>query len=114
MKHIVLALGLTLAPPVLAEGTGTSDMKEGASLLEEGARLFLRGLMSEMEPELGEMAEKMQEFAESAGPAMREMMSLMDDISNYHPPEILPNGDIIIRRKTPAEIAADPGSEVEL
>jgi hypothetical protein len=26
----------------------------------------------------------------------------------------MPNGDIIIRRKTPAEIAADPQGEIEL
>ncbi len=87
-------------------------MKEGASLIEEGARLLLRGLMSEMEPSLDELSRDMQEFAENAQPAMREMMRLLGDLSAYHPPEVLPNGDIIIRRKTPAEMG-DAG-EIEL
>ena len=42
-------------------------------------------------------------------------MAKIDDIRNYHPPEVLPNGDIIIRRKTPAELAAPPAEgEIDL
>ena len=36
-------------------------------------------------------------------PAMEELSRLMDDIGNYEmPPERLPNGDILIRRKADA------------
>ena len=37
------------------------------------------------------------------GPALIELMAKIDDITAYYPPEILPNGDIIMRRKTPLE-----------
>jgi hypothetical protein len=39
---------------------------------------------------------------------------MIGDLRNYHPPEKLPNGDIIIRRKTPAEILTDRGEDIEL
>ena len=35
---------------------------------------------------------------------LRDLLGEIEDWSDYHPPEILPNGDIIIRRKTPEEI----------
>jgi len=37
------------------------------------------------------------------GPAFGELMGKIDDLSVYHPPEMLPNGDIILRRKAPLD-----------
>jgi hypothetical protein len=34
---------------------------------------------------------------------------MIGDVRNYHAPEMLPNGDIIIRRRVPA-----PAPEIEL
>lgn len=82
------------------------------SLLERGMRLFFRGLMDEMEPAMRDMAEGMDEFVANVEPMLRELRRLMDDLTNYHPPERLPNGDIIIRRKTPEEMA--PEGEIEI
>ena len=103
MRHaaiIALCLGLA-APSAFAQGAGdggSADMEEGFSLLEEGTKLLLRGLLSEMEP------------------ALRELEGALRELDAYHPPEVLPNGDIIIRRKTPIDV--DPevgeGGEVEL
>ena len=117
MKQIaapLLALSLAAAP------LGAQDQDDGLSLMEEGARLFFRGLMSEMEPALKELeglAQEMEpairDFAEQMGPALRDLMAQVEDWSAYHPPEILPNGDIIIRRKTPDEMA-EPEGEIEL
>jgi hypothetical protein len=113
MKQIAIALSLALcATPVLAEDTGNTDIEEGASLLEQGALLFLKGLMSEMEPALSDMTDNMQEFAQNVEPVMRDLSRLMGDLSNYHAPEVLPNGDIIIRRKQPGEVM--PDAEIEL
>jgi hypothetical protein len=103
MKHasiIALCLGLA-GSPALAQDTGeggASDLDEGFSLLEEGTKLLLRGLLSEMEP------------------ALRELQGALRELDAYHPPEVLPNGDIIIRRKTPLDVAPDAGEggEVEL
>ncbi|CUH76547.1 hypothetical protein [Tropicibacter naphthalenivorans] len=105
MKRFVPVLALTLmTTPAMAE-------EEGLSLMEEGARLFMRGLMDEMEPALKDlegmardMGPMLDDFMAEMGPALRDLMDQVEDWSLYHPPEILPNGDIILRRKTPEEV----------
>jgi hypothetical protein len=55
-------------------------------------------------------------LGEDIGPAMSQMLALIDDIRNYDAPEVLPNGDIIIRRNEDApayEIDPETG-EVDL
>ncbi len=116
MKHIALALALSLsAAPAVAQET-----EEGFDLMEEGAKLLLRGLMTEMEPALKELEDFAEEvgpamklLADEMGPALAELMNQIDDIRNYDPPEILPNGDIIIRRRAEAP-EFEPGEEIEL
>lgn len=95
---IALALSIGLALPVAAQ-EGRDDMKDGFSLFGEGARLMLRGLMSEL------------------APMLEDMEGVLSDLSAYHAPEVLPNGDIILRRKVPPapDAAPDgaPGQERE-
>ena len=114
LAPIVVALSLVSAPALAQE------QEDGFSLMEEGARLFLRGLMEEMEPALEgledmarEIEPALRDFAEQMGPALRDLADQVEDWSAYHPPEILPNGDIILRKKTPEELA-DPDGEIEL
>lgn len=122
MKHVLaIALSLCLAAPVIAQ---EQEDERGFSLMEEGARLFLEGIMREMEPALDDLREFSDEvepglrrFVEEMGPALGELMNKIDDFTVYHPPEMLPNGDIIIRRKTPLEQERDevaPSDEIEL
>ncbi|QIE47362.1 hypothetical protein G5B38_18555 [Pseudohalocynthiibacter aestuariivivens] len=96
---------------------------DGFSLMEEGARLLFEGLSREMEPALRdlmglteEMEPKLREFAMKMGPALADIMGKIDDLSSYHAPEMLPNGDIIIRKKTPQEMLDVPkeGEEIEI
>lgn len=113
-----LSLGLALAPPALAqEGQAPVDpapeagqgMEEGLGLVERGTRMILRGLMAEVEPRLKEMGEDLESALAEMEPAMRELARKIGDIRNYHAPEMLPNGDIILRRKVPLDPdAADP------
>ena len=84
----------------------TGDMDEGFNLMEEGAKLLLRGLLEEMDPAIEELkgladeiGPQMQLFADEMGPAFAELMAQVDDLRNYEAPELLPNGDIIIRRR---------------
>jgi hypothetical protein len=88
-------------PEAGAEPPG--GVQEGFSLLEEGTKLILRGLMNEMEPALRDMGEDLESALTEMQPAMRELARLIGDIRNYHPPEMLPNGDIILRRKVPPD-----------
>jgi hypothetical protein len=106
------ALIVLCASPLAAETPvqpSPSD-DEGFSLMEEGAKLFLRGIMSEMEPALDEMGKALDEVKpglEALQPKLRELMALVGDLQNYHAPEKLPNGDIIMRRKSEQEIMLD-------
>lgn len=102
MNQIARALAvLTIAAaPVCAQETKPSA-EEGFSLLEEGARIILRSLMDEMEPALQDMQKQFGEAAGEMGPALQKLAEMIGDIRNYEPPEMLPNGDIIIRRKAP-------------
>jgi hypothetical protein len=100
MKQLALAFGLcaALSSPALAQED------DGSSLMERGAQQFLEGLLKEMEPAW----QGMQEFMDQMGPAMIDLMDEIKDWSAYEPPEVLENGDIIIRRKPEPE---DPGTE---
>lgn len=122
MRHVLtltlsalLALGLTLTavqaqvPEQVVPDAPTEEGRsadEGLSLMERGARMFLEGMRREMEPALEdlrdlmvEMGPAMQEFIQQMGPAMADLLGRIDDLSAYEAPELLPNGDIIIRRK---------------
>lgn len=113
MKHAFIGFVL-MASPVLAETpvVPPEGIDEGVSLMQQGAEILLRGLMTEMEPALKDMGEAVAEIE----PKLRELMAMVDDITNYHAPEKLENGDILIRRKTPAELKLEglPGDQIEL
>lgn len=49
-------------------------------------------------------AERLQEGAAAIVEGLR---LLMDQLQSYQPPEILPNGDVIIRRRPPGQPAPD-------
>lgn len=121
-------LASALAAAVLAQPGLANDQtaeppapeEKGFSLMEEGARLFFRGIMQEMEPALEdlqdlteEMEPALRQFAREMGPALRDLMDKVDDITMYHPPELLPNGDIILRRKQPLPPEPVPAPEGE-
>ncbi|WP_371061216.1 hypothetical protein [Rhodosalinus sp. 5P4] len=126
MKRVAPACLAVLlsASPALAQEAETppetpppdaGEAENGLSLMEEGAKLFMRGIMNEMEPALRELEgmardfePALRDFAEQMGPALRDLFAEVEDWSAYHPPEMLPNGDIILRRKTPEEMAPDP------
>ena len=92
MRIIALVLALLFAPlPVAAEDPSEG---EGTDLMAEALRLVLLGLMREMEP------------------ALDDWRGLLDNLDAYHPPEVLPNGDIIIRRKQRPE--EPPEGETEI
>lgn len=118
MKHVSIApryAPVVILCAALAAGPLVAEEKEdGLSLMEEGALLFLKGLQQQVEPtleDLGALAEevgpKLKSFAEEMGPALSALMDEVEDWSVYEPPEILDNGDIIIRRKPADEMPGD-------
>ena len=109
MKRIFL-ISATLTHLALPVSAQEVEADEGPSLMEQGMQMLLEGFLNEMEPALKDlegMAEEMEPtlrgFVQDMGPAFIDLLGKIEDFSAYHPPEVLPNGDIIIRRKTPAE-----------
>lgn len=120
MKHYataaISAIFLAFAPvPVMAQED------EPRSLMDEGMDLFFKGLRDEFSPQLeelqdllGEVGPSMRGFVEQMGPALGALMDEVKDWSRYEAPEILPNGDIIIRRKPDPAPEKEPPAEGQI
>lgn len=117
MKPIIpITVVALLAAPLQAQTTEPPTEDEGFSLMQRGAELFFEGILGEMEPAIedfrafAEMAEPhLRALLSEMGPALMQVLDRIDDIANYEAPEILDNGDIIIRRKPEApDFAPDP------
>ncbi|MCG6882501.1 MAG: hypothetical protein LJE62_01960 [Silicimonas sp.] len=92
MKRVfAFSMLMIAAGPALAQ-----EQERGRDLMAEALRLFMQGFMAEMDP------------------AIEDLQGFVEDLNAYHPPEVLPNGDIIIRRKTPLEQGEGEEGEVEL
>ncbi|MBK0326985.1 hypothetical protein I5535_06710 [Rhodobacteraceae bacterium F11138] len=110
--QIALILGVAAGPLAAQQ---TEDLP---GLMERGMEMFMDGLREEMSPALENMRELAQEygpalssFLQEMGPAFGDMLDTVKDWTAYHPPEILPNGDIIMRKKTVQD--PDPDAEAE-
>jgi hypothetical protein len=107
MKRLFVVLVL-MAAPVAAE----DDLP---SLMERGAEMFFQGLIEEMQPAMedfagmaAEIGPQVQALAQEMGPALLEFFEKVDEIRYYQPPEFLPNGDIILRRRPDAPVWVPP------
>ncbi|WP_415921098.1 hypothetical protein [Tateyamaria sp. SN6-1] len=116
MKRAFLIMLLTCATPAMAEENGS-----GLSLMERGVQMLMEGLLRELEPALEDMegmAEEfgpaVRDFAAQMGPALRDLLEEVEDWSGYAPPEILDNGDIIIRRKPVPAPKPDSADQIEI
>ncbi len=111
-KQIVtLAIVACLAgSPVLAEDKPVDENPPAPNLLEEGAKMFMRGLAQELDPAL----ERLQNFTAEMLPMLEKLQEQIGDFSQYHMPEVLPNGDIIIRRKQPKPGVDEENGQIEL
>jgi hypothetical protein len=103
----LLALPFLVLPAAAQEAP-----PEPPSLMEEGLRLFMEGLSREMAP----MLEDLETMRREAAPLLERLEEGLGEavgsLDAYHPPEMLPNGDIILRRRTPLEMPA-PAPETE-
>lgn len=116
LRHLLpacLALPLVLAAPAVAEEQGQATplpdapphTQERPDILGEGIRRMMEGLAEDLRPQMQEFANKigptLEGFIDEMGPALNDLAEMIGDLNAYHPPERLPNGDIILRRKTP-------------
>lgn len=87
IRSLCLAALLALPAPVAAQ----SGDSFGERLLED----FLRGT-----------EDTLRELLNEARPELEQLLRQLENLPMYEAPEILPNGDIIIRRVRP-----DPGAD---
>ncbi len=114
-----LVVMLALSAPVAAEPvTSEPSAEEGGSLMQRGMDLFFKGLQEEMAPTLDDfqmlveqIGPSMGEFLSYMGPALADIVSRVEDWSAYELPEMLPNGDIIIRKKIKPGVIPEGGPD---
>lgn len=82
-----------MASSAVAEEEG--GVSEGLDMMNEGLSRLLEGLAAELGP-------LMDETLAEIAPLIENLMEAIDDLTAYEAPEVLPNGDIIIRRKPDA------------
>ena len=98
--RLAAPLFVALSMPAVAQDDD-DGLREGLDLFAEGSRIILDSLLDEIEPD----------FETDIAPMIEGLADRLGEMSGYHPPEILPNGDILIRRReTPAPGAA-PGPD---
>lgn len=115
MKH---TLSLALAIALLSSPAVAQD-DDAPSLMQRGAEMFFEGLRKEMAPAMDNLQELMEQagpsmlnFMTEMGPAFTKLLDEVQDWSVYSAPEMLPNGDIIIRRKP--DIDQKPAADGEI
>jgi len=86
---------MALLAPVAAQADAPENDAESAPLMDLFDR-FMRGFMEDIEPQLREL----ERGFSALEPEMERLLDQMRDMTQYHPPEVLPNGDILIRRRT--------------
>jgi hypothetical protein len=78
------------APAQESDPERSPEIDESLELFSEGARRLLEGLQQDLSPLLQELGDR------------------IEDLNAYEAPEILPNGDILIRRKPDADPETAP------
>jgi len=97
MRHAApLLAALCLAAAAQQGDDDRGQIEEGMDHLSEGSRLILEAIIGELMP------------------MMEELRGMIDDMTAYEKPEVLPNGDIIIRRKRTAPLPPPEDGEIDL
>lgn len=109
MKSLLYVAALTFALTLSATAQDVAQEQpeqDERSLMQRGFEMFFEGLLNEVEPlkdDLDQLSDalepSLQALIEEFGPALRDLADKIDDATRYEAPEVLPNGDIIIRRK---------------
>jgi len=111
MRRIALTLiACLIALPAAAQETTPEEPPEDTApllpFLEEFGQDMMRQFQEEIAPDLERMMEKMgpemERLMAEMLPRLQELGETLGGLTMYELPEILPNGDIIIRRRQDA------------
>ncbi len=95
LTTLTAAALIAFSPAAEAQDSEWSEFEKLLEQFSEESRTFLQNWLTEITPMLESLSEK------------------IDDLSHYEAPEVMPNGDIIIRRKpdAPDQEAPETGPE---
>lgn len=105
IRIAAILLALTLSVPSVARA---EDENNNGDAIRRGLELLFEELQEGMEDFAQNAGPALRQFLEEMGPALSDMIDQVEDWSRYEPPEMLPNGDIIIRRKPDPEPELPP------
>lgn len=115
MRRFMLSflLAVSLALSVQAQDSPSPPPSEEAPALPlfDFFERMLRGFITEIEPQMREF----ERGFEALEPELQGFLERLRGMAQYHPPEVLPNGDILIRRREAEEAppeADEDGSEM--
>ena len=116
MKHLYAAL------VILFVGVSSSKANEPSlGLIEQSAQFFLRGLLQQLPDELkdlealtGSLEVSLRSFTQEMAPYLRDLLQQVEDWSEYQAPEVLSNGDIILRKKRSIQPVVPPLGDIDL
>lgn len=95
------AVILAVVAATLVPASAPAQSVDGESAVEQGLRDFLDGLAEEVGPALRDLEDLGQTMTPLLRDLQRSLGEVVDDLSQFEAPEVLPNGDIILRRKRP-------------
>jgi hypothetical protein len=98
MKHFLLiAMTYTLlASPAQSEPKDWEELRKNLEKLSEDTQQFF------------------ESWVDDLGPLLNSLQDKIDDLGQYELPEVLPNGDIIIRRKPKPKLPTDQKPSYEI
>ncbi len=97
---LALALLMTVAAPARAQGVADPDCFPFAPGCER-----LPQLMDDLNRQIAPL---LQDLAGRLNPFVADLQELLGDLSGWDAPEVLPNGDILIRSRRAPEIMPGP------
>ena len=98
MKHFlyIALIPLLMVTPAQSDPKNWEELRKGLEELSEGTQEFFESWVDEL------------------GPLLSSLRDKIDDLGEYEPPEVLPNGDIIIRRKPKPKVPMEQKAPIEI
>lgn len=96
---VALVVSVFGAGPVLAQTVTPEPEPQRELPFVDLFERFLRNFMSDVAPQMRELERGFSELE----PEIQTLLDRMRGMTQFHPPEILPNGDILIRRREPTQ-----------
>ncbi len=107
LRIATIMVPILLASPVMAQ--------QDAPATAPDRPVIQMDQLSELDRKADELSEAarrtIEEFVNLVGPMLTRLSRLIEDLPVYETPEILPNGDIIIRRKRAPLPSPDKGDD---